>query len=129
MRDKDMNKIAAIEKAITEKYGAEAVANPRANWDETKEKEYLTQMRELYEKIKKNEQRQEKVDLNGIKVSKKLLNRESLASCVVCGSFPKKSMDDVCLLKFECCSQCYIQHVEGREERWTEGWRPNETAE
>lgn len=34
-------------------------------------------------------------------------------------------MDDVCLVKFECCSKCYVQYVEGREERWLEGWRPN----
>jgi hypothetical protein len=35
----DPNRIAAIEKAIAEKYGKEAVQNPRGNWTETKEKE------------------------------------------------------------------------------------------
>ena len=118
-------KLAAIEKAIAEKYGKETIQNPRANWDETKEKEYLQQSRHFYQKQRKNDEWQEKVDVNGIKISKKLLNRESLKSCPVCGSFPKKTMDDVCLLKFECCSKCYIQHVEGREERWLKGWRPN----
>ena len=29
--------------------------------------------------------------------------------------------------KFDCCEKCYIQWVEGREERWKKGWRPNET--
>ena len=117
--------IAAIEKAITEKYGKETVENPRSKWNEEKEKEYLQQMSEFYSKIKRNESQEEKIDINGIKVAKKLLNRESLKCCPVCGSFPKKSMDDVCLLKYECCSKCYIQYVEGREERWTEGWRPS----
>ena len=84
MKDKDLNKIAAIEKAITEKYGAEAVANPRANWDEQKETEYLEQMREFYQKVKKNEEWEEKIDINGIKVTKKLLNRESTHTCSVC---------------------------------------------
>ncbi len=126
MKDKDLNHIAAVEKAISEKYGADAVANPRANWDENKEKEYLSQMREVYQKMRKNEQQQEKIDINGIKVSKKLLTRESLISCSVCGSFPRKSMDDVCLTKFECCFGCYIQYVEDREERWLKGWRPDE---
>jgi len=126
MKDKDLNHIAAVEKAISEKYGADAVANPRANWDENKEKEYLSQMREFYQKMRKNEQQQEKIDINGIKVSKKLLTRESLISCSVCGSFPRKSMDDVCLTKFECCFGCYIQYVEDREERWLKGWRPDE---
>ena len=125
MSKKDSNQIAAIEKAITEKYGKEAVENPRSKWNEEKEKEYLQQMSEFYSKIKRNESQEEKIDINGIKVTKKLLNRESLKCCPVCGSFPKKSMDDVCLIKYECCSKCYIQYVEGREERWTEGWRPN----
>ena len=125
MKDKNLNHIAAVEKAITEKYGAEAASNPRSNWDEIKEKKYLEQMREFYQKIRKNEEHQEKIDINGIKVSKKLLNRESLTSCTVCGSFPRKSVDDVCLTKFECCHTCYIKYVEDREKKWLTGWRPN----
>jgi len=126
MKNKELNKIAAFEKAISEKYGEEAIVNPKSNWDESKERIYLEQMQALYEKQNKASDSNEKIDLNGIKVAKKLLNRESLKSCPICGNFPKKSMDDVCLIKFDCCSQCYIQHVEGREERWLGGWRPNE---
>jgi hypothetical protein len=122
---KNYDHIAAVEKAIAEKYGDDAIANPRANWDEEREKEYLEQMKEFYKKINKNEGYQEKIDINGIKVSKKLLNRESLKTCPVCGAFPKKSMDDVCFVKFGCCNKCYIQYVEGREERWQKGWRPD----
>ena len=125
MPNKDLDRIAAIEKAISQKYGDEAIQNPKTNWDKEKEKEYLEQMKGLYAKIKSNEGQQEKVDINGIKVSKKLLNRESLRSCCVCGSFPKKSMDDVCLTKFQCCTTCYVKYVEDREERWLKGWRPN----
>jgi len=124
--NKDPNRIAAVEKAIAENYGDETIANPRANWDEEREKDYLQQMKEFYKKVNKNEGFQEKIDINGIKVTKKLLNRESLKSCPVCGSFPKKSMDDVCFVKFDCCHRCYIQYVEDREERWLQGWRPNE---
>jgi hypothetical protein len=124
MKDKELNQIAAIEKAIAEKYGTDTIANPVANWDDTKEKEYLSQMKQFYQKIKKNEQHEEKIDINGIKVSKKLLNRESSKSCPVCGFFPKKSMDDVCLVKFECCSECYDKYIFGREDRWLKGWRP-----
>ena len=120
------NHIAAVEKAISQKYGEETIQNPRANWDEAKEKEYLKQSKEFYQKSYKNQEQKEKVDINGIKVSKKLLNRESLRCCPVCGSFPKKSLDDVCLTKFDCCNKCYVQYVEGREERWLKGWRPNE---
>ena len=125
MTEKTPNEIAAIEKAISEKYGADAVTNPKANWDEDKERIYLEQMREFYEKVKRSEASQEKIDINGIKVTKKLLNRESLKSCPVCGNFPKISMDDVCLIKFGCCNACYDNYVFGREERWKKGWRPN----
>ena len=125
MSKKNYDRIASYEKAIKEKYGADAIANPRANWDQEKEKEYLEQMKEFYDSLHKNAFGQEKVDVNGIKMSKKLLNRESLKSCPVCGSFPRKSMDDVCLVKFECCSSCYDRYIFGREERWLKGWRPN----
>jgi len=125
--NKDYDKIAAIEKAISEKYGKEAIINPQSEWTEEKEKEYNKQARELYTKNKRISEFADKIDVNGIKVSKKLLNRESLKSCPVCGSFPKKSLDDVCLVKFECCNNCYIKFVEDREERWLSGWRPEKT--
>ena len=120
------DRIAAIEKAIKEKYGAEAIANPKANWDENKEKQYLQQMKDLYNRNNKKRQYTEKVDVNGIKISKKLLNRESLKNCPVCNAFPKSVKDDVSLIKFECCNKCYIKFVEDREDRWLKGWRPNE---
>lgn len=126
MNKKDLNKIAAIEKAIKEKYGEEAIDNPRANWDEVKEKKYLEEMREFYKKNKRLNQSRDKIDVNGIKVSKKLLNRESLKNCPVCGALLKSVKDDVSLIKFDCCNTCYIKYIEGREERWLKGWRPNE---
>ena len=58
----DPNKIAAIEKAIAEKYGSEAVQNPKSNWNENKEKEYLEQSKQFYKKQHENEKWQEKVD-------------------------------------------------------------------
>jgi len=126
MSEKDLNQVAAIERAIAAKYGEETIKNPRSDWDETKEKEYLQQMKELYRHTSKNKEWEEKVDVNGIKVTKKLLNRESLKTCPVCGNFPKSAMDDVCLIKFDCCNNCYIKYVEDREDRWQKGWRPNE---
>lgn len=127
---KTQNEIVAIEKAISKKYGDEAIQNPKSNWNPEKEKEYLKQMKALYTKVRHNEEQQEKVDINGIKVSKKLLNRESLKNCPICYSFTKSAKDDVSLIKFDCCNKCYIQYVEDREERWQKGWRPkNENNE
>ena len=39
MTDKDPNYIPKLEKAIAQKYGTEAVDNPRKFWDEDKEQE------------------------------------------------------------------------------------------
>ena len=123
---KELDRLAAVEKAISQKYGKEAIQNPRSEWNEEKEKEYIEQMKDFYKAKSLKEKWEDKIDVNGIKATKKLLNRESLRTCSVCGKFPKKTMDDVCLLKFECCSKCYLQYVEGREDRWKEGWRPSE---
>ena len=70
MTKKDINYIAATEKAIKDKYGEVAIQNPMSNWDEDKEKEYLQQIKELYSKSIQNKEWQDKVDVNGIKVTK-----------------------------------------------------------
>jgi hypothetical protein len=123
---KELDRLAAVEKAISQKYGKETIQNPRSEWNEEKEKEYIEQMKDFYKAKSLKEKWQDKINVNGIKATKKLLNRESLRTCPVCGNFPKKTMDDVCLLKFDCCNKCYVQYVEGREDRWKKGWRPNE---
>ena len=53
MKDKDLNYIAALEKAIKKKYGDDAIQNPASYWDEDKEKEYIEQLKEFVEKQKK----------------------------------------------------------------------------
>ena len=126
MKDKDLNYIAAVEKAISEKYGAEAITNPKANWDEEKEKEYEEQLKKLAEKERDTEDRDEKIEVDGILMSRKLLNRETTKrSCPVCGEYSFKIRDDVFMNKFDCCYNCYIQWVDGREDRWKTGWRPD----
>jgi len=114
--------IAKLEKAIAEKYGEETLEHPRSLWDEEREKEYLENLKTNY---KPPTEETEKVELNGVLVSKKLVNKESNRSCPVCKSYSFKAIDDVYMNKFECCLKCYIQWVEDREERWKSGWRPN----
>ena len=46
----DFNDIAAVEKAISKKYGDDAVANPRSGWCPEKEKEYIEQVKVSEEK-------------------------------------------------------------------------------
>ena len=124
MKDK-RDRIAAIEKAIREKYGAETIAHPRANWSDEKEEEYLEQIKKLSKRKQAVEDKTDKVDNGGFFVAKKLLNRETKRKCPVCDVYSFKIADDVYMNKFECCYKCYIQYVEGREDRWKTGWRPN----
>ncbi len=49
---KDPDYIVKVEQAIAKKYGEETIQNPKAEWDENKEKVYLEQMRDLYKKQK-----------------------------------------------------------------------------
>jgi len=123
--DKDLNKIAAIEKAIKEKYGDEAVVHPRAEWDDEKEKKYLEEIKKLSEEKQVIAEKLDKVDNGGFFISKKLLNKEIRRECPVCAVYSFDMKDDVYMNKFECCYECYIQYVDGREERWLTGWRPD----
>tara|TARA_B100000035_G_scaffold192881_1_gene164614 strand:+ start:400 stop:768 length:369 start_codon:yes stop_codon:yes gene_type:complete len=119
---KDPNYAVKIEKAIAEKYGKEAVVNPKSKWDDEKEKEYLDELKSNYRHDKAEGERE---DLDGVLISKELLNRESERSCPICNTYSFKSRDDLYMTKFDCCFECFIQYVEGREERWKKGWRPN----
>ena len=55
MKKKDLNHIAKIEKAIKDKYGEEAIQNPRGSWNQEKEEKYLNDLKDFYEKNSRNE--------------------------------------------------------------------------
>ena len=123
-KHKDPNYVARVEKAISKKYGYEAIQNPRANWDDEKEEEYKKQLQRMLEKEDRFREKGEKIEVDGVFVNKKLLTREHNRKCPVCNSFSFSIHDDVYMLKYECCKSCYIRWVEDREERWESGWRP-----
>jgi hypothetical protein len=124
MKKKDPNYAIKVEKAIAEKYGEEAVKHPRKDWNDEKEKEYLSQLKELHSRELK-EYDHDKINQDGVFIPRKLINKNSNRSCPTCNTYSFKSIDDVYMTKFDCCYKCYIQWVEGREERWNKGWRPN----
>ena len=124
MKKKDPNYAIKVEKAIAEKYGEETVQHPRSDWSDEKEKEYLSQLKELYSRELK-EYDHDKINQDGVFIPRKLINKNSNRSCSTCNTYSFKSIDDVYMTKFDCCHKCYIQWVEGREERWNKGWRPN----
>jgi len=124
MKVKDLDKVAAIEKAIAKKYGTETIINPKAFWTDEKEEEYLEQVKEFYKEEKKKEEQADKVEKDGFFLPKNLITKKSKRKCPVCDIYSFERKDDLYMNKFECCFKCYIQYVEEREERWEKGWRP-----
>ena len=124
MKEKDPNYAIKVEQAIAEKYGKETVVNPKSGWDDEKEKKYLDELKEVYYN-NIGEEDHDKEEVNGVFIPTKLLKEESNRSCSTCKTYSFKSKDDVYMTKFGCCWNCYIQYIEGREDRWKKGWRPN----
>lgn len=125
---KDPNQVVKIEKAIADKYGTETILNPKSLWNEDKEKEYQEQVKELQQKQLFIEENSHKVEIDGVFISKKLLNKDSKRTCPVCSVYSFSLEDDIYMNKYECCKICYIKYVEDREERWKSGWRPSKDA-
>jgi hypothetical protein len=123
---KNWDLIAKIEKQIKEKYGEEAIKSPAQGWTDEQEEEHLEKLREAYLSQRENESKREKVEISeGFFVTKKLLMKESSRVCPVCSAYSFNKEDDLYMNKFDCCFKCYIDYVEGREDRWKTGWRPN----
>jgi len=125
MKIDDLNKVAAYEKAIKQKYGYDAVKNPNAGWDDDKEKEYLETTKKFESKVSRYNEDNDLVEVDGFLMPKRLLNVETKRICDTCSTYSFDKGDDFYMHKFDCCQRCFIQYVEGREERWQSGWRPN----
>tara|TARA_Y100001938_G_scaffold33803_1_gene46417 strand:- start:1441 stop:1836 length:396 start_codon:yes stop_codon:yes gene_type:complete len=121
---KDLNDIASVEKAISQKYGEETIVNPKSTWDEAKEEEYIQQLKDLDKKRELTSKEASKVELNGFLLSEKLINKRSERTCPSCDTYSFDKKDDLYMNRFGCCLKCYINFVEGREDRWASGWRP-----
>lgn len=116
MSKKDYDTIAALEKAISEKYGVEAATDPRSGWDDEKEVEYLAQLQKISQRLEKISSDLEKVEFNGFFVTKKLLNRDKNdRTCPSCNTYSFDKRDDLYMNRFGCCFTCYIKNIEGRK--------------
>jgi hypothetical protein len=123
---KDLNYIAALEKAVKEKYGDLATMNPKHFWNEDKEKEYIEQTKKAVIKERTSQDSKEKIELEGVLIPKKLINKTSNRQCAICKAYSFNKKDDVYMNKFVSCYKCYMIYIEGNEERWASGWRPAE---
>ena len=126
MKIKDFDKIAAYEKAIQKKYGYDAVKNPNAGWDDEKEKEYIETTKRFQQKVSKYNEDNDLVEVDGFLMPKRLLITENKRTCSTCSVYSFDKGDDFYMHKYDCCQRCFVQYVEGREERWESGWRPNQ---
>lgn len=123
---KDLNYIAGLEKVIKKKYGDEAIINPRSGWSDEKEQDYANQVKALHESESPDESFE---DLNGVLIHKKLIKERKRKQCCTCSEKIKNLDDDTCYTKYQTCFKCYINYIEGREQRWLQGWRPNNVRE
>ena len=129
MKLKNLDKIAKIEKAMAKKYGMETIVNPKSFWTDEKEKEYLEEVKGFYKEEYKKEEQKEKVEKDGFFLPKNLITKENKRKCPACEVLSFKLKDDLYMNKFDCCYNCYVQYVEFNEEKWLNGWRPeNEKA-
>lgn len=117
----DYNEIAKYEKAIKDKYGNEAIQNPKKTWNEEKEAKYLEDLKAFY---KRSSSKKVTEAAEGFEIVEKKHSKDQERSCPVCSAYSMSSRDDLYMNKFQCCFDCYIQYIEGREERWKTGWRP-----
>ena len=106
---KDPNYIAAVEKAISEKYGTQAAHNLKSNWTPEKEKEYLEQLKETTRS-------------NSAKKKRPPVSTDR--TCPVCKTYSFSIRDDIYMNRFKCCYDCYIDFAKSHPERWSNGWRP-----
>jgi hypothetical protein len=122
MKEKDLNKIAKFEKAIEEKYGTEAIQNPKSSWDKEKEQKYLEELKSFHDRSKRSNTVEQE---DGFVIKTRKTAHQVERSCPICNSYSFSARDDIYMVKFGCCQNCYIQYIEDREERWKSGWRPN----
>ena len=120
---KDYNYIAAIEKAIAEKYGKDAVQDFRSMWTPEKEKDYLSDLKEKYDNLKTSKSKT--FEVSGVEISINSIGVKKERTCPVCKTYSFSGKDDLYMNRFECCYECYVDFVTHEEQRWADGWRPD----
>ncbi len=109
-----MNYIQALEKAVKEKYGEQATLNPKQLWDEQLEEEYIQSVKKVHKNEYSNLMTQEKVEVDGFSMPKKLLNKSN-KECSMCKVYSFNKKDDLYLNKFKVCYKCYVCNIEDKK--------------
>ena len=111
----DLDYVAELEVAISKKYGEAAVRDPATYWDATLEDSYLKQKKEQIRRKDQSLDDNKKEALSDKRLLNTTINNRSCPECV---RYSFSIRDDVYMLKYSCCYECFIQFVEGREEAW-----------
>jgi hypothetical protein len=109
---KDINYIQNLEKAIEQKYGLNATLNPKHFWNEEKEKDYIEETKKVLENERKILDSSEKIEIDGILMPKKLINKSENKICSLCKKYSFDKKDDVYMNKFKSCYRCYLCYIE-----------------
>lgn len=114
------DKIDRLEAAIEEKYGKEATIDLRKEIWEVDRQKIKEQLLALDQKEREAQRRRTFIAENGYLISEKIITRKSSVEriCPVCQTFSFSAYDDVYMMKYQCCFDCFILHVDGREEKW-----------
>ena len=123
---KDWDTIAALERAIAERYGKNTVQDFRAEWEENKEEQYLEQIKAHRKSKDTRTTQMETITKGDVIIKKRIRKHKQDRTCPVCKTYSFSGRDDLYMNRFDCCEQCYIFFVVNREERWQEGWRPDD---
>ena len=126
MSKKDWDQVAAVEKAIAEKYGKEAVQDFRCDWHNQKEKEYFSQLSTRRSKLKNKVPPRETLQIGEITVRKPRTRKSTGRTCPVCKTYSFSASDDLYMNRFHVCRLCYYDFVQSQEEEWATGWRPDD---
>ena len=110
MKKKNYDYIAAVEKAISDKYGKNTAQDFRSRWDPAQEKEYLKQLAEARKSKETQRPQRTKTD----------------RTCPVCKTYSFSGRDDLYMNRFKCCYFCYVDFVHQNPNEWTEGKRPSQ---
>ena len=100
---KDPNYLAAVEKAIAEKYGKDTVQDFRNEWAEAKEKEYLNQLKDMRVKRDKFSATLEETIVGDVKIVKRRTKQKDERTCPVCKTYSFSRKDDLYMNRFKCC--------------------------
>lgn len=102
---KDPNSVAKLEKAIAEKYGPDAIVNPRSRWSEEDEISYQQQLSGSSANTQEIKTVEEERDGYNIEFGRLITAEQRV--CSKCGIYSMNTRDSLYLNKFSLCYLCF----------------------